>query len=485
MRDENSVYILMVASQARTLGRVWRYTVEWWRARQNGRAIVRVESGPRARERVVACRVWSARTGARTAATVLLASLTQGGSPVLGASLELRAELETENGTVAVLLPARMVDDGAADPDTLGGNGVYSALLPAHPVSGRYTLTVAVNTASATTFLPGESEARPAIPVQRTVPGPALSLATPQPPPRPARITNLQISNEGAGLLVASWSPVRGPSPAGYKVVFSPDIGQLLDGTGEPEVLAELEGGADTAVLGLSRYGREHYLALVGVGADGQLGPISNIVCVLQESLPSSSVPAPVLEITASDRDWIMVAVVCAIFTVLLCMTTVMASYLCWHRYRRKAAKPAALRGSASDVNAGSSSGCSDQTDASSFDLEMKPGCGLELSGTESPAPPRTTPIYWSASQLLSKLDTEQLPGYSLSPAPHPAHNIPDEFCVTVSDLHYTAAGSPYSDCSAGLGRDWEPAGPGDGWEPQQPRQPPPVLPKPKNITQV
>ena len=50
--------------------------------------------------------------------------------------------------------------------------------------------------------------------------------------------------------------------------------------------------------------------------------------------------------------------------------------------------------------------------------------------------PPRVTHVYWSASQLLSKLDTRPTltPTY-LGVYPRPLE-IPDEFCVTVSDLH-------------------------------------------------
>merc|ERR1712083_1111050 len=99
-----------------------------------------------------------------------------------------------------------------------------------------------------------------------------------------------------------------------------------------------------------------------------------------------------------------------------------------------------------------SSSGSSEQTDNTSFELDLPRGafCHVDLkdfssgdlsrnfSGVDmknltpsSPCPsqrgsPATPTIYWSASQLLSKLGYEE-----------GGREIPEEFTVTVSDLHY------------------------------------------------
>merc|ERR1719189_1567516 len=130
-----------------------------------------------------------------------------------------------------------------------------------------------------------------------------------------------------------------------------------------------------------------------------------------------------------------------------------MTAYLCWYKHKRNRTK-------------GSATSSSDQTDATSFDLDMKnlcpsndtppPGYDLSLSTPRQVVGgSRVTPIYWSASQLLSKLDTD--PAGSLYHEGLPG-GIPEEFCVTVSDLNYgltpgavNSGHRTYSDCSLGL----------------------------------
>ena len=131
-----------------------------------------------------------------------------------------------------------------------------------------------------------------------------------------------------------------------------------------------------------------------------------------------------------------------------------------------------------------SSSGSSEQTDNTSFELDLPPRtsyCHLDLkdfssgelsrnfSGVDmknltpsSPCPSSsdTPPIYWSASQLLSKLG-----GYEEG-----GREIPEEFTVTVSDLHYRE-GSDLHYREGG----WQGE---DEWGHQS-------LPRPQHITQV
>ena len=115
-----------------------------------------------------------------------------------------------------------------------------------------------------------------------------------------------------------------------------------------------------------------------------------------------------------------------------------------------------------------SSSGSSEQTDNTSFELDLPssrsycPTIDLKdfssgelsrnFSGVDmknltpsSPCPSQressdTPPIYWSASQLLSKLgydDQSGLSGSNQTSYEEGGREIPEEFTVTVSDLHY------------------------------------------------
>ena len=342
----------------------------------------------------------------------------------------------------------------------------------------------------------------PALSFSRSVSGPALLLTNTEAIPSlaPARVVDLRVTSDNSGVLRALWSS-EDHSVMSYKFVFSPNIADLIDTAAHPQVLrevsvTELGPGSEmfSTELLFSLYGRDYYLALVTVATSGRHSALSNIVHVFQEPpvVPESELLGAAAGASydllqpVTDRDWIMVAVVCAIFAVLLCVTVVMTAYLCWYKHKRNRAK-VSTTSSSSDVAVVSSSS-SDQTDATSFDLDMKnlcpsnetppPGYDLSLTTprTTVVGGSRVTPIYWSASQLLSKLDTD--PAGSLYHDGLPG-GIPEEFCVTVSDLNYggTASGHrTYSDCSLGLS---------DCEVRQHDKMPPPVFPKPKNITQV
>ena len=445
-------------------------------------------------------------------------------APVINATVSLEVEVEDSNGTVYVLLPVRMKDDGLAEPDMTAYDGIYSAFLPSYPADGRYSLSARVSTnQESLTFPPGEilsrtspccgSSTRP--PVDRLIPTPAFSRHVPGPVlhlsstrrradqlGRPARVADLAVRSDNSGVLTAVWSHADN-TVTGFKFVFSPSLSDLIDGKARPQVLTELDNTErdqlrKEAEVQFSLYGRDYYVGVLAVSRTGRHSLMSNIVQVYQESPPVQTEAPPGtasydLRQPVSDRDWIMVAVVCAIFAVLLCVTVVMSAYLCWYRHKRNRAKVST--GSSSDV-AVVSSGSSDQTDATSFELDMKNLC----PSTETPPPgydlglatprqagsgSRVTPIYWSASQLLSKLDTDpSLYHEGGGPAVSLYHDgvpggIPEEFCVTVSDLNYGASPTghrTYSDCSLGLS---------DCDVRQIEKMPPPVFPKPKNITQV
>ena len=442
------------------------------------------------------------------------------------------------------------------------GAGVYSCYIPSYPSDGRYKVTVRVSTDSdtAATFPQGEIVTRapccgrdtnyspdtsiPALTFARAAPGPVLHLANTADiaPVAPHRVTDLAVAadSSGRGQLRATWS--RGPGTdavSSFKFVFSAELGDLLSSAAHPQVLREVA-AAEVAEVGegllatqlqFSLYGRDYYLAVVSVARDGRHSRVSNIAHVYQQPppVPDSELAEAThaqydLLAPVTSRDWIMVAVVCAIFAVLLAVTLAMTAYLCWYKHKRARGKMSSSgpgSGSSSDV-AVVSSGSSDQTDATSFDLDMKNLCPSSTSPGDTPPPgyeqyaphhlaphhvsrhvpassrdvtcdsvtsrdvagsgSRVTPIYWSASQLLSKLDTEAAHAhYSPGPGLYPRHGdavIPEEFCVTVSELHSChppPQHRTYSDSSLGF----------SDCDMRDTKMPPPVFPKPKNITQV
>ena len=444
----------------------------------------------------------------------MFASVELAAVPVMNATVKLEVEVENNNGTVFLLLPALMKDDGLAEPDLTASDGIYSALLPSYPADGRYKLAVSVEThRGSLTFPPGEILSRaapccgsstrppaekliPALIFSRHVTGPVLQLRqTGRIPERgPGRVSDLSVRSDNSGVLTAVWSHPDN-SVTAFKFVFSPSLSDLIDSRAEPQLLAQLDRlertqGRNSAELQFSLYGRDYYIGVLALSLTGRPSLMSNIVQVYQQSPPVHTEASPGsatydLMQPVTDRDWIMVAVVCAIFAVLLCVTLVMTAYLCWYKHKRNRTKGSATS-SSSDVAVVSSSS-SDQTDATSFDLDMKnlcpsndtppPGYDLSLATPRTVVGgSRVTPIYWSASQLLSKLDTD--PAGSLYHDGLPG-GIPEEFCVTVSDLNYgvtTSGHRTYSDCSLGLS---------DSEVRQHEKMPPPVFPKPKNITQV
>ena len=84
--------------------------------------IVVVSSKARQSVDVVRTRVW---TGTRELAgpVPVYTRLSVGSSPVLGARVYLDVEVENSNGTVFVLLPSLMLDNGHGEPDMTGDDG--------------------------------------------------------------------------------------------------------------------------------------------------------------------------------------------------------------------------------------------------------------------------------------------------------------------------------------------------------------------------
>ena len=118
------------------MGRQWRYTIKWSGAGARvSKNIVMVTSKPRQSVDAVRVNVWTRGTSDVmthghhiTGPVPVYASVSIGLSPVLGATVYLDVEVENSNGTVFVLLPSLMLDNGHGEPDITGDDGNINSL---------------------------------------------------------------------------------------------------------------------------------------------------------------------------------------------------------------------------------------------------------------------------------------------------------------------------------------------------------------------
>ena len=119
-------YIFLDTLQARWVGRQWRYTIKWSEAGARvSKNIVMVSSKPRRSVDAVRVSVWvgdMAREKVMGPVPVYT-RVSVGQQPVLGATVYLDIEVENSNGTVFVLLPSLMRDNGHGEPDMTGDDG--------------------------------------------------------------------------------------------------------------------------------------------------------------------------------------------------------------------------------------------------------------------------------------------------------------------------------------------------------------------------
>lgn len=354
-------------------------------------------------------------------------------------------------------------------------------------------------------------------------------------------------------------------------------------------------------------FDKDFYVAAYAFDMAGNRGKISNLVHVRLEAPPSMMITkqqpnkaSPIFSGDNAEGNWVLIGAIAGIIGVLLIMSIAIISVYVFKRNKSRSQASSSSEGACSG-KAGSTSSmmngggsASDETDSSSFDSDIKnimtinggplgpalngggpssihvapthlpthlahlqgpPGSvdsGMSSNGsgntpTNANESANHTPVYWSASQLLSKLDhsgsngshhlhagnfvpgpyvhsvaqagphslqtmaplASHHPGgpqslhnvsfseslrYSTSSGvqvPHPGppdwagsssanyqdynghHQIPEEYTITVGNLT--------TDASAAAAA----ANGGNGTPSTNPKVPPPVMPKPRNITQV
>ena len=153
---------------------------------------------------------------------------------------------------------------------------------------------------------------------------------------------------------------------------------------GQPEVLLgfdRIERAGTTAKFDFNfpHYDQDFYVGAYGFDMAGNRGKISNLVHVRVSSPtsvymhPKRNLKEPVLKLASKsvDPDWIIIGSICGVISVLLVMAISSITYYIYVSRKRSMAS-----GSTSSVMGGA---VSDETDASSFDSDIK-----TISGTKS-----------------------------------------------------------------------------------------------------
>ena len=469
------------------LGKPWSYSIQWSDTRLRSlarKSLVVVTSRPRSRKEADLVTVELATSDQTSLPLSVVARVAVGGRPVINATVMLEVEVRNENGTTFPLPLLALLDDGRGVPDLVAGDGQYTARLPSYPSTGRYTMTVTVTADSSTrtfrplpnpqtrstgsSILPGPEALQPTGAFTRSVVGPVVTLDT-VPVTNilaPARVVDLFLQ---PGTLEVMWTAPGGDylagSTTGFQVFVAEDPVSLLAGAGI--ILLRRE---RIQVAGATNREEFHllpsntstlYLGVRHQDAAGNLGPVSNLVVVEREAAgagtPASSSLATLQRV---ERDWLVVGVLCGAVGVLAAITTAALVYLCHLTRRQRRRRTLGGRGTkvAEGRHTGKKSGSvvssdsSEQTDDTSFELELPPHpvhLDRELPPKAVPPSPgspssRGTPVYWSASQILAKVTLTESPSGTFPPLqldPGEGRRIPDEFYVTVSDLHYRDLG--------------------------------------------
>jgi len=249
-----SLRMLTVAANLNETG-TWTYTVERFPGNPQPH-VVQVMATPRSiRTPVVRARMWTSKT----LPLVLYVEVTRGGSPVLGASVEVVATRPGFNGSAPYREEFSLLDNGGGDPDITKGDGVYSRYFSTITgKAGAYTFNVVVgdNGNTAYTWRDDESEpensdgaccgsalrvtaTRQLVPFQRTLPPTTVylpsveeMLASGNAVPA-GRVGDLRVEIQAAELkALLSWTaPDLGGMPvARYEVLFATSLSDLVDG---------------------------------------------------------------------------------------------------------------------------------------------------------------------------------------------------------------------------------------------------------------
>ena len=392
----------------------------------------------------------------------------------------------------------------------------------------------------------------------------------------PSKIGDLSLtpmSGKG-GHLMAKWTAPGGDyntgSVASYRFLYSTDLRDLL--REDKTVLfgfdrREPAGTASSIDFAFEHYDQDFYIGLIAMDLQGNAGKISNLVHIRVPKPPSlirkekEGSASPVFSLgtgTMDDVNWILIGAIAGVISVLMVISIVSVGYYIF--ISRRASSSARRRKSESDEEthhkAGSTSSVMNSgeqdTDSSSFDSDIKniimgnplpslhagpapvhnqlqqvlqqnQGSSVDSGMSSNGHTPTNsnqesaahTPVYWSASQLLSKLEHSTHSGpYGgqgpfihnglVSTGPHSLQGLPVATTAasgnpngpqSLHNISYDNHLRGYNTLATSGHHDYgqipeeytitvtgslEASGNGNSG-----KVPPPVMPKPRNITQV
>jgi len=429
----------------------WNYTINWYpHVGPIRKSLIRVNSIQNMFiEDIISVKVWTNESPMEELKPIgIFAQVKKGNSPVINARVVLDIEVENENGSILLLPLVALGDDGLGEPDMKQGDGIYSSFLTEYSLTGRYSLNVKVddNNGAAYSVLQRQ-DGHPIeccgsfvdIPESRKVPTRAFqrissSLIThlSKLPEKdiipPAKVADLEIIlDKDNTSLVASWSGVGGDYQDGhaarYKFVYSANVSDLIDPSRENKVLAVVDrsdpsGSQISERLEFPLYDETYYVGLYSFDSSGNRGRLSNLVDVY---IPApepviTTTPTPLLSILKdSSSDLLLVVAISVTLGVLLLFCTVAIILYCITGSRKRPSSP----------SPSSDKIVSDQTDSSSCNSERNSSSQIDVKDLEKQITDpkqvidqhRITPVYWSASQILSKIESP-LSSYSYQGQP-------------------------------------------------------------------
>lgn len=425
----------------------WRYTIQWFNnPEQSRKSIVRVTSQTGIlKENELTLKTWVRRRQAFNGynPVEVFAQLMKGRSPVSAARVYASIDVENENGSLINLSRLNLTDDGLGDSDIQRGDGIYSGFLLNYQGSGRYTFTIHVDNEAREAYtidssgagVPGECcgsfvdvpQSRMLLmdSFSRTIPGSVVHLSTlpKEDIAPPSKIGDLiiELSSDNKTLL-ASWTSPGGDFLFGgvsrYRFVYSENVSDLLDTKLHPDVLIEIEkrtefGNSISQLLEFPLYNQDYFIGVYAYDLAGNRGRMSNIqhVYVPAPPPPSTPLPTPILGLPpSSTTDWVMIIAICSGLGALLIVCVLSISYYIFTSRKDRPDSP-----SPSSCTTKDDLPTSDHTDSSSCHSDRQESTQLDVKDLESQVTDlhqiigeqsRITPVYWSASQLLSKLES-------------------------------------------------------------------------------
>ena len=434
---------------------VWRYTIKWFDlpGAETRKSIVRVTSSEEkttSQDETINLQGWVSRRRSFKGYNPIevFAKLMKGKSSVSDARVYATIELENaDSGALITISKLELNDDGLGDSDMQKYDGIYSAILPEYSGPGRYTITVhadnndgkafsvvSVNTANSIdccgSFIDIPKHRRNMLnPFARTALSSVLHLSTLPTPTQdiipPSKIGDLviELSPDNTTILAAWSSPDTHSSGdkssvKKYRFVYSTNISLLLDPTAEPNILLDMDKPVEynnqlSQSLEFPLYNQDYFIGVYAFDAAGNRGRISNIEHIFLPSPPPPATPDPIPRLglpPSTSTDWMMIVAISSGLGALLVLCLFSIAYYFMSNIRGRPESPSPSSSTTKDDIPHS-----DHTDSSSCHSDRPASRQLDVKDLECQVTNlnqilgdhnRVTPVYWSASQLLSKLES-------------------------------------------------------------------------------